>query len=158
MAGSARAAERLRSVSDAFRHVLRERVATGDIIANQRELLDYLRLTLGHAPREQMRVLFLNARHELLADECVARGSVTEAHVYPREVLRRAFELGATGLILVHNHPSGDPTPSASDRDLTDRLAAAGQHVDIRVHDHIVVARDGWTSLREEGLVQEGLV
>lgn len=150
---SAAVAAHLGAVSTAMRHMLHARIERRNIIANRTQLLDYLRATLSHAQHEQMRVLFLNARHELLADERLAEGTVSEAHVYPREIMRRAFELGACGLILVHNHPSGDPTPSRVDCELTERIASAGEHVDVSVHDHIIVARDGWVSMREEGLL-----
>lgn len=98
---------------------------------------------MAHDPAESLRVLFLNLRRELIAEEVLARGGVEGLGIEPRQVIARALELGATGLILVHNHPSGDPTPSLADRRFTQRLATAAECLGIRLHDHLVVARDG---------------
>jgi DNA repair protein RadC len=90
----------------------------------------------------------------LIRDEVVGIGSIAEAPAYPREIIRRAFEVGACGLILVHNHTSGDPAPSRQDVALTRKLVLLGQELDVRVHDHIIVARSGWSSLRSLGLME----
>lgn len=103
--------------------------------------------------REIARVLYLNAANHLLRDESCAEGSLLEVTIHPREVVRRALELGATALILVHNHPSGDPTPSRADREATRRLAAAAALLDIRLHDHVIVASSGCVSFRALGLL-----
>lgn len=116
-----------------------------------RELVDYLRFGMACLPAEQFRVLFLAADHALLADEVLGRGTVSEVQMYPREVVRRALEVGATELVLVHNHPSGNPEPSASDIAATRLVVDAVRPVGITVIDHLVIARGGWTSLRERG-------
>jgi DNA repair protein RadC len=100
-------------------------------------------------------VLFLNSKNRLLRDEVMSEGSINETPIYPREIMRRALELGATALILAHNHPSGDPQPSDGDVDATRRIARAARSLDIKIHDHVVVARSGWTSFRTLGLLQE---
>jgi DNA repair protein RadC len=124
----------------------------GPVLSTSQQLLDYLRADMAHAQVERFRVLFLNAQNRLLG-ETVAEGSVNQAPIYPREIVRRALDLGATALILVHNHPSGDPTPSASDIEATEQLAMAGRTFDICVHDHVVVARSGWFSFKATGLL-----
>ena len=102
---------------------------------------------------EQVRVLFLNAKHMLLSNEAMWRGSVDEAAVHVREVIARAITLGASALIIVHNHPSGDPTPSQADIRLTRELVEAARHMKITVHDHVIVGTQGRTSLRAQGLI-----
>lgn len=123
------------------------------VISSWNALLDYARAALAHLPREQFRALFLDRRNILLRDELVADGSVDHAPVYPREVIRRALELSASSLILVHNHPSGDPTPSQADITMTRQIIDAAKLFGIQVHDHIVVGRDGTASFRAIGLI-----
>ena len=108
---------------------------------------------MAHLPAERLRVLFLNSKNRLLRDEMMSEGSVNEAPIYPREIMRRALEVGATALILAHNHPSGDSHPSEGDIRATRRVAEAAQALDIRVHDHVILARSGWSSLRTLGLI-----
>lgn len=115
----------------------------GPILATRYEFIEYLHGVVAHAPDESLRVFFLNTRRELLAEEVLARGDLDGVALEPRRVLARALEIGATGLVLVHNHPSGDPAPSAADRRFTQRLANGGAHLGIRLHDHLVIARDG---------------
>ena len=133
-------------------HCLRADVMAGPIIPSSQSLVDYISFDMAHAPVERFRVLFLNARNQLL-DETIADGTVNEAPVYPREVMRRALELGATALLLAHNHPSGDPQPSEGDVRATRKIVDAGHVLGIAVHDHVIVARSGWTSLRALGLL-----
>jgi DNA repair protein RadC len=114
---------------------------------------DYLHATMAHEPVEQVRVLFLNAKNMLLSNEAMWRGSVDEAAVHVREVIARAITLGASALIIVHNHPSGDPTPSQADIRLTRELVEAARHMKITVHDHVIVGTQGRTSLRAQGLI-----
>ena len=97
-------------------------------------------------------MLFLDKKNQLIADEVLGRGTVDHAPVYPREVMRRALELSASAVILVHNHPSGDPTPSAADIDMTRQVVEAGRALRIAVHDHLIAARDGVASLKALGL------
>lgn len=130
----------------------RETVARRTVITSWSQLLDYVKLALAHEPREQFRVLFLDKKNQLIADEVMNHGTVDHAPVYPREVMRRALELSASAVILVHNHPSGDPTPSQADIDMTRQVVEAGRALRITVHDHLVVGRDGVASFRALGL------
>lgn len=130
---------------------LRCRALVEPVISDGRALVDYLHADMADRRNEVFRVLFLDASNRLLRDEEMSRGSVREAQVYPREVMRRALELGATGVILVHNHPSGDPQPSAADAALTAQIAAAGATMEVQVHDHLIIGRSGWFSFRQEG-------
>ena len=113
----------------------------------------YLRARLAALPREVFHVLFLDKKNQLIADERLSEGTVDHAPVYPREVVRRALELSASSVILVHNHPSGDPTPSAADVDMTRQVIEAAQALRISVHDHLVVGRDGTASFKALGLI-----
>jgi DNA repair protein RadC len=113
------------------------------VISSWTALLAYAKVAMAGAPREQFRVLFLDKKNQLLADETMNEGTVDHAPVYPREVMRRALELSACAVILVHNHPSGDPSPSRADIDITRQVVEAGKPLGILVHDHLVVGRDG---------------
>ncbi|HEY2356500.1 MAG TPA: DNA repair protein RadC, partial [Phenylobacterium sp.] len=113
----------------------------------------YLRTVMTGVPREQFRVLFLDKKNQLIADEVMGRGTVDHAPVYPREVVRRALELNASALVLAHNHPSGDPTPSTADVDMTRQIVEAARTLSIAVHDHIVVGGAETASLRALGLM-----
>jgi len=123
------------------------------VLSSWGALVAYCRTTLAHLPREQFRTLYLDRRNILLRDEHVADGSVDHAPVYPREVVRRALELSASALILVHNHPSGDPTPSQADIAVTRQVVDAARLFGLQVHDHIVVGREGTASFRTLGLI-----
>ena len=116
-------------------------------------LTDYLHAAMAHSRVEEVRVLFLNAKNMLLANEALWQGSVDEASVHVREVIARAISLGATALIIVHNHPSGDPSPSQQDIRLTRDLVEAGRHMKVTVHDHVIVGASGRTSMRAMGLI-----
>ncbi|HEX3699565.1 MAG TPA: DNA repair protein RadC [Phenylobacterium sp.] len=131
----------------------REAVARRPVISSWSALLAYVKTALAHEAREQFRVLFLDKKNQLIADEVMNRGTVDHAPVYPREVVRRALELSASALILVHNHPSGDPTPSAADVDMTRQVADAARPLRIAIHDHLVVGRDGVASFKALGLL-----
>ena len=131
----------------------REQVGRRTVITSWSQLLDYVKLALAHEPREQFRVLFLDKKNQLIADEVQNHGTVDHAPVYPREVMRRALELSASAIILVHNHPSGDPTPSRDDIQLTRAIADAAKAVGVQVHDHLVIARTGHVSFRGQGLL-----
>ena len=123
------------------------------MISSWSALLAYVRTALAHEPREQFRVLFLDPRNRLLADEAQGKGTVNHTPVYPREVVKRALEVGATALILVHNHPSGDPTPSAADIDMTRQIVAAAGTMGITVHDHLIIGKSRELSFRSTGLL-----
>jgi DNA repair protein RadC len=133
--------------------VLRARAAKGPVLGTAQALIDYLFADMAHLPSERLRVLFLNSRNHLLADEIMGDGSVNEIAIHPRVIMKRALELGATALILVHNHPSGDPDPSQGDIDTTRRIAEAARPLDICIHDHVIVAGSGWSSFRVLGLI-----
>lgn len=123
------------------------------VLSSWSALVAYCRITLAHLPREQFRTLYLDRRNILLRDEYVADGFVDHAPVYPREVIRRALELSASALILVHNHPSGDPTPSQADIAITRQVVDAARLFGLQVHDHIIVGREGTASFRALGLI-----
>ncbi len=133
--------------------LLETRVEGRPVLSSWDALGDYLQAAMAHSPVEQVRVLFLNAKNMLLANEAMWTGSVDEAAVHGREVIARAIALGATALIIVHNHPSGDPTPSQADIRLTRDLIDAGKHMKIAVHDHVIVGAQGRTSLRSLGVI-----
>lgn len=116
-------------------------------------LFSYLKLTMAHCEREAFRVLFLDKKNQLIADEVMNQGTVDHAPVYPREVMRRALELSASAVILVHNHPSGDQTPSAADIEMTKRIVDGGRALGIAVHDHVVVGRAEVASFKALGLM-----
>ena len=122
------------------------------VLSSWTALLAYSRTTLAHLPREQFRALYLDRRNILLRDELVTDGTVDHAPVYPREVIRRALELSASALILVHNHPSGDPTPSQADIAMTRQIVDGAKLFGLQVHDHLVIGREGTASFRSLGL------
>lgn len=131
----------------------RDKIAKRPVIASWSALLGYVRVALANESREQFRVLFLDKKNQLIADEVMNRGTVDHAPVYPREVMRRALELSSSNIIILHNHPSGDPTPSRPDIDMTRQIVEAGKALKIAVHDHLVVARDGVASFKALGLM-----
>lgn len=131
----------------------RETVAGRPVVSSWSALLSYIRVALAHEAREQFRVLFLDKKNQLILDETMNQGTVDHAPVYPREIMRRALELSSSAVILVHNHPSGDPTPSPADIDMTKRVIEAGKSLNVSVHDHLVVGRDGVASFKSLGLM-----
>ncbi len=140
-------------IFDTARRVAREPASKRPVISSWSALLAYVRVALQHEPREQFRVLYLDQKNQLILDEIQNRGTIDHAPVYPREVIRRALELSSKNMILVHNHPSGDPTPSRADIDMTRLIVQAGQTLGVEVHDHLIVGRDGVTSLKQLGLM-----
>ena len=151
--GAAAPADWLGLIRQAMLQALKQEACARPLLSDSRALLDYLMLDQSHAQCEQFRVLFLDCRNGLIRDEIVSRGSVLEAPVYPREIMRRALQVGASGLILVHNHPSGDPYPSRGDVEATAKIILAAQSLEIEVHDHIILARSGWSSFKSLGLL-----
>jgi DNA repair protein RadC len=133
--------------------LLEARLEDQPILSSWDALGDYLHAAMAHARVEEVRILFLNAKNMLIANEALWQGSVDEASVHVREVIARAIALGATALIIVHNHPSGDPTPSQQDIRLTRDLVEAGRHMKVTVHDHVIVGAQGRTSMRAIGLI-----
>jgi DNA repair protein RadC len=133
--------------------LLQEKVDGQPVLSSWQALLDYLRADMAHNPIERVRVLYLNSKNVLIRNEQMSEGSVDEAAVYVREVVRRALEYQATAIILVHNHPSGDPQPSQQDIRLTRDIIEAGRHLGIAVHDHVIVGARGHSSMRALGLI-----
>lgn len=123
------------------------------VISSWSQLVNYCRLAMAHEPREQFRVLFLDVKNQLIADEIQNIGTVDHAPVYPREIARRALELSAAAVILVHNHPSGDPKPSAADLAITREIVDAADAISVKVHDHLIIGRDGVSSFKTLGLL-----
>ena len=151
-AGEAAAAA-LKIVQAAANRMAATKVADGPVLGSWQALIDYLRTHMAHEPIEHVRVLYLNSRNRLIASEEASKGSVDESAVYIREILRRALDLHATALILVHNHPSGDPSPSRQDIKLTRDLIEAARLLRIDVHDHVVVGASDHKSFKAMGLI-----
>jgi DNA repair protein RadC len=143
----------IKAVQAAALRMLSGEIRKKPVLGNWQSLLDYLRADMAWLGIERVRVLHLNARNELLRDEAMGDGSIDQAAIYTREVIRRAMDLGSTSLILVHNHPSGDPSPSRQDIEVTRHIVDAGKRLGISVHDHIIIAANGHTSLRAQGLL-----
>jgi DNA repair protein RadC len=144
---------RLRLLRIAMRRTLKAEIRSAPLIGSRSVLMDYLRLAMGHQRVEQFRVLFLDHSHRLLLDEVMQRGTVNHTPIYPREVVRRALELDAAAMILVHNHPTGDMTPSQKDIDITAQVIQAAAAVDVMVHDHVIVGDAGCFSFAGQGLL-----
>ena len=133
--------------------LLRERVMGAEVIGSWQALLDYCQVSLGFEKTEQFRILFLNNKNALIADELQQKGTINHTPLYPREVIKRALDLGASAIILVHNHPSGDPTPSEADIAMTRDVVEAGQMLGISVHDHLIIGRGRHASFKSLGLM-----
>ena len=133
--------------------LLRAEACERPVLSNWQALLDYLRADMAHHAVERFRVLHLNTRNMLIRDEVMSEGSIDQAAVHVREVIRRAMDLGSAAIILVHNHPSGDPAPSRADIQITRTIADAGAAMGIIVHDHIIIGRNGHVSLKAQGVI-----
>ena len=143
----------LKSVALAARRMARNEVQAKPVLGSWQALLDYLTIDMAHLTVERVRVLYLDTRNRLVLDNHVGDGSIDEAAIHPREVIRKGLDIGATALILVHNHPSGNPEPSRADIEITRRIAEAGRLLNIVVHDHVIVGREGHVSLKSKGLI-----
>src|SRR5215213_6805339 len=143
----------LKIVEAAARRLARGAVVKRPVLASWAAVIDYCRTAMAFMDKEQFRLLFLDKRNALIADEVQQSGTVDHTPVYPREVVKRALELSASALILVHNHPSGDPTPSSADIKMTREIVDVATPLGITIHDHIIVGRDGHTSLRDLKLI-----
>jgi DNA repair protein RadC len=143
----------LKTVAAASRRLARQQVQMQPLLSSWQALIDYCRVAMAHEPIEQVRLLFLDRRGHLIRDEIQQRGTIDHAPVYPREVTKRALELGAASLVLVHNHPAGDPTPSRADIAMTREVQKALAAVGISVHDHLVIGRQGEASFKTLGLL-----
>lgn len=133
--------------------LVRSRTTERPVLANWQALTDYLHASMAHDAVESFRILHLNTRNMLIYEDCMSRGTIDEAPVHIREVIKRALELGSAALILVHNHPSGDPSPSRADIQVTRAIIDAGKPLGIAVHDHVIVGAGGQVSLRAKGLI-----
>ena len=143
----------LKVVAAVSQRMLRGEIKGKEVLSSWSQVVDYCRATMAFEQREQFRILFLDKKNALIADEVQQKGTVDHTPVYPREVIRRALELSATAIILVHNHPSGDPTPSRADIEMTKLIIEAGRQLGIAVHDHIIIGRDGHASFKALGLI-----
>ena len=143
----------LKTIEGASHRLIQQNVLDKSVLSNWQALLDYLRVSMAYAMNEQFRVLFLNKKNILIADEVQQKGTVDHTPVYTREIIKRALEVGATAIIMVHNHPSGDPTPSQADIQMTNDVKEAGEKMGIVLHDHVIVARDGAQSFKSLGLI-----
>ena len=141
------------SIKAAAMRLTRQDLENKPILSSWAQLVAYCSAEMGHEKTEQFRVIYLNRKNHLLADEILQTGTVDQAAVYPREVVKRGLDLGATAMILVHNHPSGDPTPSQEDVDITQAIIDASKVMGLTVHDHIIVSSSGHSSLRNSGLM-----
>ncbi len=143
----------LKSVAIAARRMARSEVIQKPVLGSWQALIDYLSIDMAHLTKERVRVLYLDAKNRLIDDHHASEGSIDEAAIHPREVIGRALDLGASALILVHNHPSGSPEPSRADIQITRKIAEAGMHMSVTVHDHVIIGREGHVSLRAKGLI-----
>jgi DNA repair protein RadC len=164
MGADAKALAEVEGVGDATIHMLklvqaagirlgREVVMAREVIGNWQQLLAYCRARMAQEKVEQFRVLFLDRKNAIIADEAQQRGTVDHTPVYPREVVKRALELSASAIIMVHNHPSGDPTPSRADIEMTREVRETAERLGIALHDHIVISQSGHSSFRSLGLL-----
>lgn len=143
----------IKSVALAARFMAKGEVQDKPVLSNWQALLEYLTIDMSHLTIERVRILYLDTRNRLVLDQHAGDGSIDEAAIHPREVVRRALDVGASGLILVHNHPSGNPEPSRADIQITRRIAEAGRLLNITLHDHVIIGRQGHVSLRAKGVI-----
>ncbi|MEM7779192.1 MAG: DNA repair protein RadC [Pseudomonadota bacterium] len=143
----------LKAVAIASRRMARSELVAKPVLGSWQALIDYLTADMAHLTVERVRVLYLDTRNRLIDDHHVGDGSIDEAAIHPREVIRKAMDVGASALILVHNHPSGSPEPSRADIQITQKIAEAGRLLGVTVHDHVIVGREGHVSLRAKGLL-----
>ena len=143
----------LKAVAIASRRMTRAQLVEKPLLSSWQALVDYLTADMAHLTVERVRVLYLDAKNRLIDDHHVGDGSIDEAAIHPSEVIRKAMDVGASALILVHNHPSGNPEPSRADIQITRKIAEAGRLLGVTVHDHVIVGREGHVSLRAKGLI-----
>lgn len=143
----------LRIVALAARRLARTVVREQPVLSNWQALLDYLHIDMAHLTVERVRVLYLNTQNMLILDHLVGDGTLDESPIYTREVVKKGLDVGAAAMILVHNHPSGSPKPSRADIQVTQKIMEAARLMGMTVHDHIVIGREGYTSLKAQGLI-----
>ncbi len=138
----------LKIVAEAVKRFTKVNIQNRPAMGSFSAVLEYCRTAMAYLDREEFRILFLDKKNILIADEVQSTGTIDHAPVYPREIMRRAFELNATAIILIHNHPSGDPSPSQTDIQLTKQIVSLGKSLNVAVHDHLIIGREGFASLR----------
>ncbi len=143
----------IKTVTAIAHRMIKQELMQKPVLNNWTRLMDYCHMTMAHETKEHFRILFLNKKNEMIADEVQGSGTVDHTPAYPREIMKRSLELGATALILMHNHPSGDPKPSPADIEMTNLIIDAAKPFDITIHDHVIIARNGHLSFRNEGLI-----
>ncbi|MGB4056714.1 MAG: DNA repair protein RadC [Alphaproteobacteria bacterium] len=143
----------LQSITALSTRAMKNELMKKPILNSWARLMDYCVATMAHETREHFRVIFLSKKNEMIADEILGSGTVDHAPAYPREIMKRAIELGATALILVHNHPSGDSRPSQADIDMTRNIIRAAEPFNILIHDHVIISKNGYSSFKNQGLI-----
>ncbi len=143
----------LKTIRISTQRLIKSEISDQPVIQSWSALMDYCKLAMGNKKIEEFRVLFLNNRHVLIADEVMQRGTINHTPVYPREIVKRALELAAASIILLHNHPSGDPSPSKADIDITTQIIDACKTVNVSVHDHVIISDTGHYSFKSFGLM-----
>ncbi len=143
----------LKTVQASALHLARERIIDRPVLSNWQALVDYCRASMSFEEVEQFRIIYLNNKNVLIADEVQQKGTVDHTPVYPREIIKRVLELNASAIIMVHNHPSGDPSPSRADIEMTKEVIASGERIGITLHDHLIISRGGINSLKTMGLI-----
>jgi DNA repair protein RadC len=147
------AAAAIKIIGAAATRLARSQVLGKPILSSWEKLLDYCKIALAHQPQERFHLLFLDRKNALIADEAQQKGTIDHTPVYPREVVKRALELNASAIIMVHNHPSGDPAPSQADIEMTGRIRDAASPIGITLYDHLVIGKNGCFSFRSNGLI-----
>jgi len=143
----------IKSIEALATRMMRQDLEGKPVLNSWTRLMDYCYATMAHEKKEHFRILFLNKKNELIGDEIQGSGTVDHTPAYPREIMKRSLELGATAIILMHNHPSGDPKPSQADIDMTQQIIRAAEPFNITIHDHIIVSRNGYNSMKNSGLI-----
>lgn len=143
----------LKAIYEASCRLIQEEARSQPVLQSWQTVIDYCRARMSHLTIEQFRLLFLDQKNKIIADEIQQQGTINCTPIFPREVVKRTLELGASSLIMVHNHPSGDPTPSQADIDITRKVINAAKELEIHVLDHLIIGRFGHTSLREKRLI-----
>lgn len=133
--------------------ILKDKIEETSIISNWSELIDYCKLNIGNKDTEEFHILYLNTKCHLIKDETHSTGTINSSSVYTREIIKRVLELGATSIILIHNHPTGDSTPSKADISITQKIIKALETIDVSVHDHLIVSKGNYTSFKMLGLI-----
>ncbi|MCK5284741.1 MAG: DNA repair protein RadC [Alphaproteobacteria bacterium] len=143
----------LKTISATATRMMKQELMQKPILNNWTRLMDYCQATMALEKKEHFRILFLNKKNEMIADEIQNSGTVDHTPAYPREIMKRALELEATAMILLHNHPSGDPKPSQADIDMTHSIIQSAEPFNIKIHDHIVISHNGYVSFKNMGLI-----